>query len=85
MGLGEFAQRFRENGWDDKKMFSEMTDAHLKACGLKDGHIAKFRKKYPLQLGSHVTIEGVPSGPPPPPYGIASAPPMYEESLGSNV
>ena len=60
--MGEFVFKFKEHGWDDVSLFSEMSDNDLRDCGMKAGHIAKFRRKY---------------GNPLPKYEDTNAPPKY--------
>ena len=44
LNLGRFADAFEDLGWDDIELWPEMTDEELRECGLKTGHIKKFRK-----------------------------------------
>ena len=64
LGLTEFALKFKENGWDDISLFPEMNDDDLMDCGMKAGHVAKFRRKYKKL---------------PPTYEDINAPPQYHD------
>ena len=64
LGLSEFASKFKEYGWDDIGLFPQMSDDDLMDCGMKAGHIAKFRRKYEKL---------------PPTYEDINAPPKYND------
>jgi len=48
IGLKSFARQFKNEGWTDPSLFTGMTDENLEDCGLRAGHIARFRRVYPL-------------------------------------
>eukprot|EP01084_Bolivina_argentea_P118348 210000_1 len=43
--LGQFAQKFKVEGWDDPRYWHEMTDNDLNEMGFKKGHIVKFKNQ----------------------------------------
>ena len=47
MGLGSFENAFKREGWTEPRLFHIMSDQDLQECGLRTGHIARFREAYP--------------------------------------
>ena len=43
-GLGCYASKFDDDGWDDITLLHEMTDSHIESCIQKPGHIVKFKR-----------------------------------------
>ena len=43
-GLGCYASKFDDNGWENITLLHEMTDSHIESCIQKPGHIVKFKR-----------------------------------------
>jgi len=45
IGLPQYAEAFRQNGFDDMETLLEIEDGHMREIGMPPGHIVKLRKR----------------------------------------